>query len=298
MFEAHLGGGFTAAMQTFTVSHDLGDDLEQLRRLVADAFRAILAGRRWRSCAERYGRQVRRRDRTGARAGRERLTWELGTIRALEVTHGRHGWHPHLHVLFFFDRELSAEELEAFGRSNAELWARLARQRAGKTALLRLCPIERIKDGSADSLAKYLAKFSLELARADMKESRDHHRGRQPFDILESYAAAEDSAAKRRELLLWHRWEEGIRGAKAITWSRGLRDRFHIAERTDQELAEEEVGGELLLELTGQQWRELLRRPGAAVELLEALESGGAEAGRAFLAAIEASSSKYGRGPP
>ncbi len=294
--EAHLAGGHTLAFQTFTVSHNMGDRLAPLRRLVGDGFSVVLGGNRWRRLAEELGRKVIRRDATGARAGRTRETYELGTIRTHEVKIGVHGWHPHLHALFFFEGELTDERLERFGRENAQVWARVARERQGRTALLRLCPIQRVRDGD---IGRYLSKIADEMARGDLKSGAlgKAHRGRDPFELLDEY----DRTGNRRALMLWHEWERGMHGARAITWSRGLKQRFHVKERSDEEIAAEEVGGQPLIELSAGGWWHFLRDlPGAESDLEEVAERGGAEAARAFLDALRATQPRYGRGrsPP
>lgn len=82
--ESH--GRERVAFLTLTVRHGLGNDLLKLRQGVADAWRATTRGAAWK--------------RFGAAMG-----W-WGTVRALEVTHGENGWHPHLHLLAFLERRL------------------------------------------------------------------------------------------------------------------------------------------------------------------------------------------------
>lgn len=35
-----------------------------------------------------------------------------GRLVATEVTHGVNGWHPHYHVIMFFDHEVNAQALQ------------------------------------------------------------------------------------------------------------------------------------------------------------------------------------------
>ena len=66
-------------MITFTAPHDMGMKLKPLLSAIADGFRTVISGRAW----------IKLRKRLAI----------IGTIRAMEVTYGEHGWHPDLHVL-------------------------------------------------------------------------------------------------------------------------------------------------------------------------------------------------------
>ena len=37
-----------------------------------------------------------------------------GRITATEVTYGDNGWHPHFHILMFFDHEINTQGLQSF----------------------------------------------------------------------------------------------------------------------------------------------------------------------------------------
>lgn len=73
-------GSDRAALGSFTVKHALGNDLKETARGMARAWSRVINGTPWKKYAARWGIE--------------------GMVRALEVTHGEHGWHPHLHVVF------------------------------------------------------------------------------------------------------------------------------------------------------------------------------------------------------
>jgi hypothetical protein len=81
------------------------------------------------------------------------------------------------------------------------------------------------------------------------------------------------------DLALWHEWERASSGRRAVTWSVGLKDRLGVHEVDDQELAEEDHGGETELVLEMPTWKALV---GArlTLDLLEVAETapGAAEA--------------------
>ena len=85
------GGVYTA---TLTIRHSVTMELQPLNAALHGAWRRVLQGNPWRRIRERYGL--------------------LGYVKAIEVTYGAAGWHPHLHIGFYTDRKLKKGELEAF----------------------------------------------------------------------------------------------------------------------------------------------------------------------------------------
>ena len=85
--------GNTVLMVTLTAPHDMGMALKPLLEVIAGSFRQVIAGRPWLRVKKQVG--------------------IVGTIRAVEVTHGENGWHPHLHVLVFVKGDPGAEGLAA-----------------------------------------------------------------------------------------------------------------------------------------------------------------------------------------
>ena len=86
------------------------------------------------------------------------------SARAVEITYGDNGWHPHLHVLLRVDREWSAVEKEALlERWQDKVAAVLGSECApsDRRALVWSAPFDA---SDAQSRASYLAKLGLEVA--------------------------------------------------------------------------------------------------------------------------------------
>ena len=71
---------------------------------------------------------------------------------------------------------------------------------------------------------------------------------------------------------MWLEWEKASKGRRQLVWSRGLKKRAGIEDRTDEQSAAEQDEGETLLVLPRLSWQQVWP---AAVELLEATEQGG-----------------------
>jgi hypothetical protein len=120
------------------------------------------------------------------------------------------------------------------------------------------------------------------MARADMKRGRKA--SRMPFEVAEGAAAG-----LADDVELWHEYEYGAHGIRAMYWSNGLRALLgalvELDDRTDEEIAAEEVGGEGVALIPAETWyRAVLRYRGRALQLLQAAEAGGPANVRALVA--------------
>ena len=267
--------GNSVYMVTLTSPHDLGMALAALLLLIAAAFRSVISGRPW----------IRLRDELAI----------AGTIRALEVTHGEHGWHPHLHVLLFVWGEV--EVLAPVHLYFQERWREFivsvcqdCGKRSGRGKAACKCGGPRYRPPSdlhgvkvekcysAADAAMYVVKTQdgknpgNEMARSDMKTGRPGHR--MPFEILEAAGTGE-----KAELELWHEYEKATFRHQAITWSPALRklqkEWLNAEEKTDDELAAEVVDGEVVVDVSTSALAAIVCIPGLRAGLLDAWEDGG-----------------------
>jgi hypothetical protein len=308
------GSGGKACMLTLTVRHSDGQRLAPMLDAVAGGFTELLTGAawagRWRHTrndqaptewsyvAVRMVEDRRKNAPLGAmrpqwlQAGMKHKAGVIGTIRAAEVTHGENGWHPHLHVLVYVEGGDNWEaRCTALGEDLEARWCDYieargyARPLEGMAANVRLL---RTADDAVEYIAKVqdndqADKLAMELTRSDLKTGRRH--GRTPFQILRDVREAA-SLEEGDDLALWWEYEQATHGRKAITWSRGLKDRLLIDEVSDEDLAEAEVGGEPRAVVPIDTWRRLCARRDGVSAVLRADELGGPEAVRSTLEAL------------
>jgi hypothetical protein len=262
--------GNSVYMVTFTAPHDMGMPLGPLMQVIADSFRAVIGGRAWLRVKKRAG--------------------IAGTIRAVEVTHGANGWHPHLHVLVLTESDPGAEGLAVMVLHFREKWQR-AIVKAGYRVPSDTHGVKVDRCYSAAEAGAYIAKTQdgkapgNELARSDLKSGRNG--SRTPFEIIESFRWTGDAA----DLALWHEYERATKYHQAISWSKGLKELLEVDKRTDEELAAEEIGGEIIVVIPKDTWRAVAAVPGLPAHLLDEAERGGADAVRAAL-------ERFGAGDP
>lgn len=221
----HLDGGGGALLVTLTLRHHRGDTLASRLAPVAESMRHVLNGKPWE----------RRKTALGF----------LGVMKAVEITHGANGWHPHSHTLMLLERaatEIERRELEAwmFGR-----WAGVA-ERRGLGSVTRANGVDVREVTTAGALSEYLTVIGggwspgLELARSDRKS-------RSPFDLLRSVLDTGDA----RSAALWREYEAATFGRRAVVWSPGLRRRLLGVEL---EVADEDLAASEGIDLSLLRW--------------------------------------------
>ena len=237
----HLGKCGGAYFWTVAIPHQHGDKLKVVFQVLADLIAGVKSGRPWQDEKKRYG--------------------ILGDIRAIEVTHGRNGWHPHAHIVLVTDRVLSFEEWCAWGQRLDLRVAAILRKLGWDPGLSgirsTIIPVDKGK-GLASYVTKVQEKgLGNELARADLKGGR--HGGRTPFQILSDFG----EFALADDLDLWWEYEKATAGRNAIRWSKGLRALLlpDVVKETDEEIASKEQDGDTVAYITLPVWRKIRRDP-------------------------------------
>jgi hypothetical protein len=173
----------------------------------------------------------------------------IGSIRALEITIGPNGWHPHLHVLLFTSRDLGSADQSALLEFVRRRWTEAITRRNPDNGQIYRVPDSihgvTLTESHRDA---YIAKLGLadELVMSSTKRGHgaDH---RTPLQLLEDA----EVFRTERDVALWREYAREMHGARQLTWSKGLRQRFAIPDINDDLLsAEPEATGESTLVFT------------------------------------------------
>lgn len=244
--------GMAGAMISYTFPHYRGEDLRILVEKFAKARSKLRACRAWKRFADRWG--------------------IAGEVKALEVTVGKNGWHPHGHVLTFFDADIPESRRAEF---QAELYA------AWRTVCIRAdLPTPSAAHGihvlwfqDAESMAAdYVAGWSAiqELTGQTSKEAAEH--GRNAWQLLDAASAGDEDAGK-----LWLDYVRVFHGRQQLRWSKGLRNRLKQKDLFDAALLQDGTDqARHLLTLSRDQWI-VLCRARAQEWVLRVAESEGTE---------------------
>lgn len=194
---------------TLTNRHHRGDDLQQLLKGQQDAMTRL-----W-----------------GHRAVKDmmKLLGSVGRIVATEVLHSdANGWHPHFHILVFFDRELvnGGQGLQSF---LAKHWIN-ACAKSG----LKLPTMDHgvdLRDGTyAD---KYVSKWGLESEVTKGHIKKGSAGGMTPFDLLRN------SVDQPRYGFLFSEFADAFKGKHQLFWTKGLKELLGVVTKSDEEHAQE-----------------------------------------------------------
>lgn len=259
--------GLSVGMVTLTVSHHEGQRLADLWQAVSKAWGDASHGKHW--------------VRDSADAGL------IGFLRVVEVTYGKNGWHPHLHVLVFL------EDPTRFRQLTAGIWRRwhssVVRQ-GFKDPMLQGQDFKLI-NGPADlELGRYLTKVVDQgVGRIDLELTSSQTKGRRgDFGTVPWWSLLTDviEDGDADALLLWHEWEIASKGKRQISWSRALRPYLGMKrERSDEEIASESIGTEddTLLFVSRSGWSTLVSRPELISQVQEVAEDQGFQGLSRFL---------------
>lgn len=227
--------GLQVMLLTLTIPHGLGDDVNAITDQMIAAWDSIKRNK--------AGRTIR--DKVGL----------VGTIRAIEVTHGLHskvnnGFHPHFHILLFIESSITPSEVQAL---YTPLWqSACVKQGLPRPSDTRGCKVD---DGSwAD---RYASKWGLEseMTKGHIKEAKE--KGMTPWDMLRAVLHDNDEQAAK----LFKVYYEAFKGRRQLCWSKGLKKMLDVADLTDEEIAaqDQEKAFELS-SITAEQWRHIIKR--------------------------------------
>lgn len=251
--------GLQPVMITLTFPHKAWHELEDLVLQQRAALKMLRKGRGW--------------DKFMMLAGYQ------GLIRALEITHGRNGWHPHVHEIWFVSKDTEAGDLVP---QILKKWAS-ACARAGLLDPKNNKQMKAFARHAVDvkgncATSDYLAKADdakhwgadREMSKGSTKAGRA--KGQHPFGLL-----ANAGAGDRRAGELYVEFVDTMKSTRSrqLFWAPGLKKRVGLVEKTDEELAEEEREPADLLGLLERGDWERVRRHRKRAQLLDAAELGG-----------------------
>ncbi len=183
--------GRGVSMVTLTFSHQREQPLADVLGGFGRALRRLKSGRAFAALQDRFN--IR------------------GEIRALEVTHGRAGWHPHTHSLTFTQAPMDDYTMGRLHVALFMLWRRAcAAEGLGIPTFANGVQIQ-----GASAAADYVGKwgFATELAKSHLKRAK--RGGRNPWQLL---AAAHHG--DKRAGWLFCEFADEFSGKRQLFWSR------------------------------------------------------------------------------
>ena len=260
----HRACGGEVHLLTLTVPHTRFDVLETLLERQGKALQGFLRDRKVKEVFKEMG--------------------YIGQIRGYETTHGRkgtnNGWHPHFHFLQFVMVKGDAAQLMDW-RTRLYLRWDVYCQKAGLGSPSFQHGLD-LRDGSFAN--NYVAKWGLEdeMTKGHIKKGKAG--GETPFDLLRAVLSDKND---KQAAALFAEFAKAFKGKRQLSWSNGLKAKFNLAEKNDEELAAElEDSAELLGLISPDEWRDVLKVKARAT-VLELAAAAGWPAVKKFLAFID-----------
>lgn len=205
----------------------------------------------------------------------------IGAVKALEVTHGKNGWHPHVHMLVFARQN----QENNFGGVR-DLWA----------SAVESVGLGRVNDHGfdcrgGDFAADYVAKFGKEPGEESKRAAQAHWsasheltkghtkqtqrmKGATPFTLLRWYREGDAQSGA-----LFVEYAKAFKGKAQLYWSPGLRKKIDLLELQMPSKPPVRV---VVIRLSPDDWRMVLRH-NARWELLYVAERYGGDGASALL---------------
>jgi hypothetical protein len=255
---------------TYTLRHSRDDVLSVVLEGLTEAYKAMWSGR-W---------QVSFKDDWGY----------LGAVKTIEVTHGKNGFHPHIHTILFLNCSSSTEELETQLLSVLRVrWLHCLEMRGRDASWeygLKATAVY-------SSVAEYVTKWGREPANAigwniasEVTKSpvkRAHADGFTPLQMLYKAALGEG-----RYRALWSVYATTFKGTPQVRISPLLREMAGLtsASHSDGDLAGgSTVDSYLFASISHEDWRIVVRK-GARGRLLDLAKVGDIEEFLSFMQSL------------
>jgi len=198
-----------------------------------------------------------------------------GTVRALEVTWGKNGWHVHSHEILFLEPGFRGDPL-GLQVEIYEMWKAACISAGLDEPSFR----HGVNVQDAKAAGKYASKWGMEceLTKGHIKHARDEGNF-SPWDMLKEYGEGRKEFAD-----IFREYARAFQGKRQLVWSEGLRGLVGLGlEASDKELAVRiEEDAVFLGSLSRDYWR-LIVQADQRGELLEVASESGWEGVKHFI---------------
>ncbi|WJE17863.1 protein rep (plasmid) [Bacillus cereus] len=230
-FDIHKNNGGYIALLTLTFSHQKTDRLKDTIEKFGQATQKFMSGRAYQNIRDEMGL--------------------IGRIRVFEVTFGKNGFHPHAHIALFYKNKVKLKDIK---EKMYSLWVKACEKFELTTSHKYGLDLQ---DG--EKAQKYLSKHGTwgldqELSKSHIKKAKND--SMTPFDFLREYLSGDDE----KYLNLFREYAECFKGKRQLQWSQGLKKRFILEEKTDEQVAKEKTEeADLLGLLSYDVWKKILK---------------------------------------
>jgi len=204
-----LGSGYKTVMVTATLRHDQSDRLRDLLRSLKDAVRRVKSGRWWGDYKDRHG--------------------VIASVSSYEITHGVFGWHPHIHMLLFLDRD--RPDVDVMWSDLVSRYVYLVDRGGGYASRHHAVDVTRTGSDAGQYLVKHVSVdpgLASEMSSTDTKDGR--WSGSKSFwDLVFLSRYFADAVDLVKE------YADATYRLKSFVWSRGAKDILGVKDQKDRD---------------------------------------------------------------
>jgi hypothetical protein len=202
-------------MISFTHSHNAEEKLKEKILLKAAALRSMKSDKRYKNLMTGIG--------------------YVGQVRALEVTHGANGWHPHTHELYILKEKINSDRILNIESTFFEIWrAACIKNGLGEPSREHGVKVDYCQDAEGGGkIGSYLAKFGFELTNSQSKKGKAG--GRNAWQLLEDFKVKKCG----RSAALFREYSEAMVGRALVFFSRGLKDLYGLNDEPDENVIDD-----------------------------------------------------------
>jgi len=239
------------ALVTITIAHNRSDRLADLMSALNKSIGKLRSGRFYQDLINQYG--------------------IVASATSLEVTHGSNGWHPHKHIILFFDRYNDSQAIKELQERLIERYTKIIAKSGYYASSYHSIDVR----ASRKDVTGYIAKWSLidEISNVQAKSGRR--------ESLTSWELAQLACSGDREARdLFFEYAQSTFGKRSLSWSRGARKLLGIGEeKSDEEIAQEQEEEEQvhIVKFTISEWK-FIERYRLIGEVYHLAERSGADA--------------------
>jgi len=195
-------------MVTATLRHDQGDRLADLLRSLKDAVKRLKSGRWWGDYKDRHG--------------------VIAYVSSYEITHGVYGWHPHVHMLLFLDRD---PDVDLMWSEIVSRYVYLVDRGGGYASRHHAVDVTRTGSDAGQYLVKHVFVddgLASEMSSTDTKDGRGS--GSKTFwDLVFLSKYFGDAADLVKE------YADATYRLQSFIWSRGAKDILGVGDQKDRD---------------------------------------------------------------
>lgn len=185
--------GFISVMMTLTARHKKSDDLKKLWGQLMAADYKMKKSRKWKKLNK---------------------TLLRGFAKAVEITYGDNGWHPHFHIILMIDVRTEALAIEAVEDLKTEWLHQL--NVAGLDGTSPAAEKRSFDVRGASATGEYITKWGAAEEMTLNTEKVGKSKGRNPWQLLRNARTNENEKERMKSGALWYEFIQVSKGVHQL----------------------------------------------------------------------------------